>query len=52
MKKKLKTYYDLVPKDLQSVVVLRFNTRSKAIEYMRVNNLISSYVLVQIRIEL
>lgn len=51
MKKKFKTYYDLLPKDLQSVVVLRFESRTKAIEYMRVNNLISSFVIVQIRIE-
>lgn len=51
MRKKFKTYYDLLPKDLQSVIVLRFKTRAKAIEYMRVNNLISSFVVVQIRIE-
>lgn len=52
MNTKSKTFYDIVPKNLESVVVCRFKSHVKAIEYMRENHLDSSWAIVPITIAL
>lgn len=52
MNTKSKTYYDIVPKDLEPVVVLRFKSRKEAAEYMKANHMEPSWIVVPTRIEL
>lgn len=52
MKKKSKTYYDIVPTVLSPVVLLRFRSRKEANKYIKDNRLQDSWIVLQTRIEL
>lgn len=52
MKKKSKTFYDIVPTTLSPVILTRFRSRRDAQEYLNKNKLSDTWVITTTCIEL